>query len=497
MARSRRSQLSKQAPQEVTADWSKGMVRDAPRTAIPQSGVYDSVDWLLHQPGMMQKRGGTSYYGPAMSGATYARSVIYAEFPSGPQLIAVGDDAHIYKITAGVTTDLSPSNAISSSVPVFRPGATSYVVFPDPTGTNAPVAYDGSGAPAALGGTPPTGRYGCVYKTRLILGGTASNPQRIYFSPTPDIASAWDTTNSWIDADYEITGFAATSNMLLIFSNGHTERIIGSTPPPGSDMDKTVIGSVGCTDARSICIQENNVIFANPRGVWLTNGAGFASLTTEGLIESYWQSLFSGYDPDTWTIAAGIYRSFYFVTVINNGATVDTLMCNVPRRAWCRLSNIDAGMYAQAVGAQDELYYADRTSNRVVAMSGIFNPSASNKNDADGSAVEPTADLRLNGTGPGLKHFGFGRLTFDMRDSASDNPEMAVTVAPGIEATTFAAVPESPLAETTDANRQRVTIAKVSQGVNVRLTQSNASSKTEVYALEVEERALTPVAGGE
>lgn len=499
MAR-KRSQLGKRntAPQDVTADWSKGMVRDAPRTAIPPSALYNSVDWLLHKPGIMQKRGGTEYAGPAMSGQDYAGSVIYAPFPAGAKLLVVnGGEGSIYECTSGAMTDLGGSNAPDDSRAVFRPGATSYVVFPDPAGSVAPVAYDGSAAPANLGGSPPAGRFGCVYKTRLVLGGTAANPQRIYFSPTPDIASAWDTTNSWIDADYEITGFAATNNMLLIFSQGHTERIIGSTPPPGSDMDKSVIGSIGCTDARSIVVQENNVLFANPRGVWLTNGSGFASLTTEGLVESYWQDLFSGYDPATWSIAAGIYRSFYFVSIMDGTTLIDTLMCNVPRRAWWRLSNINACYMTQSVGADDELYYADRVDPRVVKISGIFSPSSSNKNDANGTAVEPVADLRLNGTGPGLKHFGFGRLTFDMRDSASDNPQLAVSVAAGIEATTFAAAPESPLSETTDADRQRVTIGKVSQGVNIRLDQTNASSKTEVYALEVEERALTSVAGGE
>jgi hypothetical protein len=127
-----------------------------------------------------------------------------------------------------------------------------------------------------------------------VLGGSTANPNRLFFSPTPDIEATWDTANSWIDCDYAITGLASLHNVLLIFSQGHTERIIGSTPPPGSDMDRAPVGSIGCTDARSIVVQEGNAIFANPRGVYLTNGAGFASLTTEGFIETYWQSLLPG-----------------------------------------------------------------------------------------------------------------------------------------------------------------------------------------------------------
>jgi hypothetical protein len=188
-------------------------------------------------------------------------------------------------------------------------------------------------------------------------------------------------------------------------------------------------------------------------------------------------------------IAAGVYRTFYVVSILdNNGALVATLMCNVPRRAWWRLTNVRATMFAQAVGANEELYYSDRATNRVTKLSGVFAPTAANKNDADGTAVAPLLEYRLLGQGPGLKAYGFGRLTYDMRDSASDNPTLAVAVAPGVEATTYAAVAESPFAETTDATRKRFAIGKDSQGLNVKLTQTGASSKTEVYALEVESR---------
>jgi hypothetical protein len=172
-------------------------------------------------------------------------------------------------------------------------GGLNYLIFPCGDGTTAPIKYDGAAAPAALGGTPPAGKFCEIYKTRLVLGGKSGNENRLYFSPTPDIGATWDTTNSWIDCDHAITGIAALHNALLIFSQGHTERIIGSTPPPGSDMDRSPLGDIGCTDARSIVVQEGNCLFANPRGVYLTNGAGFASLTTEGQVETYWQSLLS------------------------------------------------------------------------------------------------------------------------------------------------------------------------------------------------------------
>lgn len=562
------------AQNTVSADWSKGMVRDAPRTALPQNSLYNSVDFLLHQPGLMYKRGGTAYAGPAMTGSTYCAQVSYVNFPAGAKLLGVGDDGHLFTVTSGTTTDVATLGTGWPGVDTIKLRASD-VILPASTGKHFPKVYDGStvrylgpnttttgsnalpaatvnvdsttgfltpvagtvgsfwvsdgtnidqvtytgktatsftgclkgantyAAGAVVSTVPPFKYYG-IYKTRIVGGGVSGYANRSYFSVTPTDgtnttfnSSQWNTTVSSIDHDEAITGYAALANLLLIFSSGRTERIIGSIPPPSSDMDRAPVGAIGCTDARSIVVQEGNALFANPRGVYLTNGSGFVSLTAEGMIETYWQSLFPGYDPATWTIAAGTWRSFYFVSVMNGSTLVDTLMCNIPRRAWWRLSNIKGVMFSPGVGTADELYMADRSTNRVVSLSGITTPTASIKNDANGTAVAPTAEFRLEGSGPNVKHFGHGHITYDMRDAGSDNPTLAVTVAPGIEATTFAAVAESPLAETTDAVRARTTVAKVSQGVTVKVAQTHASSKTEVYALEVEERAIVPQAGGQ
>lgn len=462
--------------------------------------MYDAADFLLHQPGIAIKRGGTAYAGPALTGANYAAQAAYANFPAAAKLVAVGDNGHLYTVTSGTTTDISTLGAGFPGVdnPKLRVGGgLNLLVIPASNGTTAPKYYDGTTV-GNLGGSPPAGKFVEVYKTRVVLANTSANPNRIYFSPTPDPTTTWDTTNSWIDASYAVTGLAALSNALLIFSTGRTERITGSTPPPGSDMTLSPIGSVGCSDARSIVIQEGNCLFANPRGVYLTNGSGFASLTTEGLVETYWQSLFTGYDPATWTISAGVYRSFYIVSILNaSGTLVATLMCNVRRRAWWRLTNIKAAMYAVAVTGADELYYADRSTNRLVALSGIFTPAAGNKNDADGTAVTPLLETRMLGNGVGLKPFGFAHLQYDMRDAANDLPTMAVTRSVGVEATAFVDAPESPLPATTNEKRKRFSINKETQGITLRFQQSHASAKTEIYAVEYESRGYPATVEGQ
>lgn len=476
----------------VEQSWLRGIIRDTSRMAIPANALYDSVDFLHHEPGVAIKRGGTSYAGPAFSSGTNAVGVAWAEFPAGSQLVAVNNAGALFKVTSAATTSLG-GTAVTGGLldqPKLRIGGTQHLlVLPCGDGSSAPVVYDGSAAPAALGGSPPGGTVCEIFKERLVLAGSSANPQRLYFSPALDITSTWDTSDAWIDSTHAVTALVALRSVLLIFSLGHVEQLIGTTPPPGSDMNLLPLGDEGCTDARSIVVQEANCLFCNPRGVWLTNGAGFASLTTEGGIDTYWRSLLDGYDPSTWTICAGVIGNFYLVTITDDSGNVTTLMCNVPQKAWWRLGNVNALMFAQAVGTQNELYYADRLNPRAVAMSGIFTPTAANKNDADGTAVQPTLTTRALGENLDVKAFGNGHLSYDMRADSGDTPTLALQVARGAEAEDgFAAVAESPFAATSKAARARFSTGGDGQAASFTVAQTGASASTQLFGIEFETR---------
>lgn len=479
------------------------MVRDAPRDSIPESSVYDSRDFLLDQPGLARKRGGTSYAGPALTAASYTHTVQHtADSGNVQRLVGIGDNGHLYTVTSGTTSDVSTLG--STYLPLQKMTfIQDKLIICGNDGATDPKYYDGSSV-AIVDATAPQAKYSEAFKGRLVLANTGNggspgnNPNRMWFSPATDITDPWDA-DAWIDADYAITGLCANASMLLIFSRGHTEKIVGSIPPgsaQGSNMNKTLVGAVGCTDARSIGVFGNLVIFANTQGVYTTNGVGFECLTDDGGMSTYWKSLFPGYVRTSWSISGEVFGEYYIVTVMNGSTKVDTLMCHIPRRAWWRLTNIPAGAYTVSHNVYPELYFADRTTNRIGTMSGIFLPTAANKADADGTAVTPQMEMKLVGSGPWLKHFGFMRIMYDMRDASSDDPSLAVSVAKGIEATTYAELAQSPLRETTDVSRKRMTISKVSQGVNIKLVQSNASSKTEIYSTETEQRYVSTTAGG-
>ena len=478
--------------EQVAADWSRGIVRDAPRTAIPAGGLYDCTNGLVDQPGMLYKRGGTAYAGPAMTAATYCRAVSYANFTSGTKLVGVGDNGHLYTVTSGSTSDVSTLGSTFGAMvdrPKLRFG--NKLILPN-DGTAAAKYYDGS-AVTAFPASAPYFKFFDVYKTYLAVAGVTTSPsaqpQRVYFSPTPDFTTAWDTTYSYWDFDNEVTGLCALQNALLVFTADFTYRLVGSTAPPGSDFSQAPVGQTGCTDARSIAVFGGNAIFANPMGVYVTNGVAPTSLT-DGAISTYWQSLFSGYSASSWTISGGMCGSLYVVSILNGSSFVDCLVCDVSRRVWTRLTNVKSMMFATATGGTPELYYADRATNRVTTIGSSLVPSSTVKNDADGTAVVLTAELRPFGNGTVLKRFGHARVTYDMRDASSDNPTLAVSYAEDVTAPSFTAVAESPLAETSDVTRKRVSVNTEAQQITIKVAQSNASSLTRLYAVEIEERAL-------
>lgn len=562
--------------ESVAADWSRGIIRDVPRTSLPQSSLYDLVNGLVSQPGMIFKRGGTSYAGPALTSATYARAVAYANFSQSRRLMSVGSNGDLYYVTSGTTYDVNalgsgfgsmvdkpkmmfgsrlilPADGATTckfyradnfTVTIASPGVftlnnhgfsngdkiyfsttgalptnlsvdTAFYVHSHTTNTFQVAATSGGSAVNTSGtqsGTHtvysvssfpascPQFKYFDVFKSYIAVAGVTAQPQRIYFSPRDNASpftDTWNTTLSYWDFDNAVTGLCSLQNSLLVFMEDGVHRLVGNTAPPGGDFAEGPVGPNGCTDARSIVTFLGNAIYASPTGVYITNGVSPVSLTDSGLVTTYWQSLFTGYDPKTWTIAAGTDGQHYIVTILDGSGTfVDCLICDVARRAWVRASNIKADMFTDTVGAASELYYADRSTNRVVTIGSSLLPSASNKNDADGTAVALTAELRLAGSGPNLKRFGHSRLTYDMRDAASDNPTLAVSFAENVTAPSFTAAPESPLSETSDVTRKRFTINREAQSVTVKLAQSNASSKTEIYAVEIEEFPLSYVAEG-
>lgn len=416
--------------------------------------------------------------------------------------------------STGQTVSASGGALPTAVVITFPAGFTPSVTTNSLTGGSSSYPYitnTTSGSSTVDAVSVPTARFSESHLQRLVFANSAAYPTRVWFSPVLNVTrTGWDLANNWLDVDAPVTGLASLSGQLIIFTQDAYYRLTGAIPPgePDTDMVLQQMSEVGCADARSITISEGKVIWANPSGVYMSAGVAPVSLM-EGRIESYWQSLFSGYiDPlssgTTWTITTGVYgRRFLFVTVLNGTSLVATLVCDLTSRAWVRCDTIDALMYATSVGVNEDLYFVNQGNNRVCKLSGLFSPSGTIKNDVGmgsgetSTAVTMTVETRPLAAGVGLKAFGDAEVLYDMRDASTDNPTLAVKIAPGVEATTFATVAESPLAEVSDLTRKRVAVSKDSECVSFQLTQSNASSKTEIYGIEWTERQYSPQAEGQ
>lgn len=479
---------------QLQSSWSAGMRRDLPRSRMPQGSSWNMVDLIPDLGAPNRKRGGWGYASPALSasaatGSTYVSAVKRAPFTAGAKLCAVTDDAKLVTIASDSSATLVGSAVAAAQNPVFH---SQKLILPSSDGTTAPKYYDGTTL-GNLAGSPPAGKYATVYADRTVLAHTAANPERIYFSGASDPTS-WDTTNSWRSFISSVTGLAALPGALLVFQSAATSRVRGATPPPGSDqiVDDPLF-TVGCTDARSIVVTGAYAIFANPLGVYRTNGTAFPEdLTKQCGISSYWQSVLASYS-STWTLAAGIYRNYYVISVMDGSTFKDAFMFDLSpgKYAAYRVSNLKALCFDNAVTVGEELYFGLRSASRVGKLSTIFSPSATYKNDADGTAVAPVWETTLFGGDNKRKTWRSVIVDFDMRDSASDNPtiQIAYVANPEDSYTDISSGSGGLLSETTNKSRKRVLLNVPSDAIALRFTQANASSDTRFYGLSADVHA--------
>lgn len=469
-----------------------GIARDYSRDQLPPGYVWNLQDYFPNTLGApLRKRGGWAYASSALGASTGTIYTIYADFTAGATLLTVDNTGVLWKIAS--STSAASAGSVVIGKPVFY---ANRVIFPDTTASGV-YSYTG-GTTGALPGAPPDGQYAAVYKDRLILANTPALPKRAYFSAAGDPTS-WDTTNSWVDVSRPITGLAALSNALLVFSNAGTERIRGSTPPPGSDFVLEKVSDYGCVDDNSIALWNDRVVYADTNGIYMTDGSATTDLTAIGLIQSYWRTLLASYT-SSWTLAGGVFRNYYFMSVL--GGSGDCLVCDLLNRTWFRLQNCSFSSFAEAKGTLQDFYAGLNSIGRVAKLTGIFSPAAANKNDADGTAVTPVVEYpmargftrvrRSWRPAGGQTHWRRLYLSYDLRDAATDTPVLTLSYVTTPEATSYTSLTPT-LAETTKYARAGRSFGptgerggKIIPELGVKIAQTNASSDTRLYVLEGE-----------
>lgn len=473
------------------------MRRDGARETMPRGAVWSLIDYIPEiLDARLRKRGGYVYASQDISSvqatATYLIAGVSAEYTDGQSLLVFDEDGRIYEVeSVSATEDIGAGIATRS--PTFY---NDMVIAPDSAGAAGPKKITRSGGVhtvANLGGTPPAGRYAGAYKDVVWLGASAALPRRTYFSVAGN-AESWDTTNKYLDNTFPVSGYAFLANAALIFSHQRTTRVRGSIPPPDSDffVDDPAF-MVGCTDNRSIAYWRDKAIFANAKGLYITDGTEPNDVTKLCGMKSWWRDVLAGregfstgaaYSPTTWSIAGGVHDDYYFYSIMNGATLVDSGMIDLTRYAWMRLANIDSTFFFERL-YPEELFFARRGAARLGKLSDIFVPAVANKSDADGDAVLPVIEYPFFEGQPGVKTAQRLYLGYDVRDAASDNPTLTVSYIDSPEETSYTSLTPA-LAETNAYTRATVQLAIPVNGIGIKIAQSNPSSDTRLYALEAD-----------
>src|SRR5215510_11128983 len=263
----------------------KGMNQDSPRDSLPKGTVWNLHDILPASRGAnLRGRGQWLFRSTAFPGSSFPDVGIFANFENlASKLLFIANDGILYEVdpaAAASTPAVAKGTAVRSMqnpvqhrfrviVPNYYGNAAGKVIV-CPTGT-----YTITDLPASA----LKGRFATVFKDRTVLGNEVGKEQQVAFSKPGDPTAAWDPI-SIINTSLPLTGLAALRGSILCFHRGSMERIRGTTPPDSTLSNQTgdmvlepFPERIGCASPRFIAYWRENVVWADERGVYMTDGS--------------------------------------------------------------------------------------------------------------------------------------------------------------------------------------------------------------------------------
>lgn len=259
-------------------DWRLGIYTSIPPTEIPDNAVQDLLNIEFDDAGNLSTRRGVTQ----LSADTFANritSLHYFTVDAGEIgiLLTTGTTLQIIETNGTGLTNLTgaltfPNNTFWQWVTF---GGLAIGVNGATSGTN-PVQVNAASTAAALGGSPPRGKYIAVWNSRVWIA-SASVLSRIHGSALGNGAD-WTTTGAsgtvTIDVDTDdgdkITGLFSTRDALYIFKRRSIHRLVAFADP-NTDVNnlrrEVVTKDVGCVSAYSIQQVPNDVVFLSEQGI--------------------------------------------------------------------------------------------------------------------------------------------------------------------------------------------------------------------------------------
>lgn len=506
-------------PVEVFKDI-KGMARDFAVDSMPSGYLWDLVDAIPNRKGArIEQRGAWEYFSPSAFGGTI-QGGYHAAFTKGQRLLIVAN-SRVWDVdlVTGVPTDIGPGPAtmVQNGVKL-----NDRVFFFDGAGLTAPtvVTFTGAAPVAVLmtAADAPHARVGIAYKGRLVCAGVPATPSNVYFSRLEDDTlgagplAPWDT-EAWIGTNTEVTGLAPMAGQILAYHAAAIERIRGSIPP-GTDIEvddmftESLTEQVGCTQPQTITPWRENIIFADERGVFLTDGSTVRNLTELGGIGDFWRVAY-GNKIALNGVSAGIFLDYLVVTVnctVPPALAVNfTFVCDLNTRSWFRFTNFPATCYVPSEDAMEQSWVGHLGTNKIVRLSRMFQdvvpPPVPLPDYVDGNGV-PVLSSMTTGFNRLAKDEGMLRLhhiflSYHHQSFTREQENAALKV----EYRTDPPTPEDidlatgsvsgwqlagSLPDVAEYSRKKLPLGKRAFGVMVRVTDIQSSRITRVYSIGVE-----------
>lgn len=468
----------------------KGVYSDLARDRLPRGAVWVLTDWIpeILRAGA-RMRGAWKYQSTDALAAT-PDGMLYAPYKTGSRLlVAAGTTLRRVPEDAPGATTLIGTIPQTRQNPVFH---RNRVIVPAADGVTVPklITFDGVNFTLAdAPGSALTARYAAAWKDRVILGNSNSEPQQVAFSKPGDPTVAWDSL-SVVNTSYDLTGLASQRTQVLCFHASSVERLRGTTPPDSTLTDPTgdlildvLFDRAGCFDARSIAYWQDNVIFCDARGIWLTDGAVVRNMAVQGGIINLWHEMFIR-NGSPLTIAGAVHQDYYVCTLRNAGFTPSTFVVHIPDRRAFMLANIDATAFAFSVGTAEKLFGVDATTNKVTDLTPVFFPDATILQvDGNGQNVLPTIETAWDMLTKGV---GFKRVQeLHVSYLATRDDDSEVLRVYYIDTPTGINRLLGELRPAPDFIRRKISVGGRMEGVAVKIDQLVPTKDSRLYSLDV------------
>lgn len=496
----------------------KGMTRDFGIDSTPAGYLWDLVDAIPSRKGArVEQRGPWTYHGGADLGG-WIWGGYYAAFNAGQKLMMVAN-SKIWDIdiVTGAATDAGagPATMLQNGVKLHDK-----VYFFDGAGASRPrmVTHGSPVAVATLPASAPQAVVGIAYRNRLVVGGDPAQPQRVSFSPILEDGgpnSTWDTAEAWIDTSNPVTGLVGMAGQMLVFHPAAIERIRG-TVPPGVDVDddmyvETLTDQVGCVLPQTIVPWRENVIFADERGVFITDGSTVRNLTELGGMGDFWRTIYENRATSGPSVSCGTFLDYLMVTVlcvIDSTLVPFTLVCDLNTRSWFRFTNHPATCYVPSESSSEEAYCGNRVTSTVMHTSTMFVdplPLGSPPEDyIDGNALAVKATLstgfeRLSKE-EGLKRLRNVHVSYHHESLENPSTDLGIRVDYRVDPPTLEEIDlltgdvsgwtvSGYLPMVTGYSRKKLPIHKAGYGVMIRVSSTAPSRTWRLFSVGVESQA--------